>query len=94
MLTVVTFRVTFTKRNIINLFSAVTVFSVSDTEPVKNTWTKALQKLCCQIEVSFIVESFLIGKPWSSQQIHVRSLELPSYIIMLMSSLRDNQIPL
>ena len=26
---------------------------------------KTFQNLCCQIEVSFILDSFLIGKPWS-----------------------------
>ena len=52
-----------------------------------NTWTKTLQNLCCQIEVSFIVDSFLIGKPWNFQQIHVISLELSNYTVMLISPL-------
>ena len=30
---------------------------------VENSWTKTLQNLRCQVEVSFIVESFLKGKP-------------------------------
>ena len=49
--------------------SALTPFAVIYTEPVENTWTKTLQNLCCQIEVSFILESFLIGKPRSFQRI-------------------------
>ena len=50
-------------------------------------YTKTLQNFCCQIEVSFIIKSFLIGKPWNFRQIHVRSLELPNYTIMLLSPL-------
>ena len=51
------------------------VFSVSYIEFVGNTFTKTLQNLCCQTELTFIVESFSIGKIWNFQQIHVRSLD-------------------
>ena len=34
--------------------SVLIVFAVSYTEPVEKTWTKTLQNLCCQIELSFI----------------------------------------
>ena len=57
------------------------------TELVKNAWTKTLHNLCCQIKMSFVVESFLIGKPEDFRQISVRSLELPNYIIVFFSPL-------
>ena len=60
---------------------------MSYTEPVEETCTKALQNLDCQIEVSFIVEYFQIVKPWNFQQVHVRSLELTNYTVMLLPSL-------
>ena len=34
--------------------SVLIAFAVSYTEPVEKTWTKTLQNLCCQIELSFI----------------------------------------
>ena len=37
---------------------------------------KTLQNLRLQIEISFIVESFLTGKHWSLQHICVKPLEL------------------
>ena len=40
----------------------IAAFAVSHIQPVENAWTKTLQNNCCQIEVSFIAESFLIGK--------------------------------
>ena len=34
--------------------SVLIAFAVSYTEPVEKNWTKTLQNLCCQIELSFI----------------------------------------
>ena len=51
--------------------SIVTTFAVRYTELFENIWTKTLQNFFSQIEVSFILESFLIGKPKNFQQIHV-----------------------
>ena len=69
------------------LIAVFIVFAVSYTEPVEITWTKTLHNLYCQIEESFIVESFLIEKTWNFQQIYVRSLELLNYSIILLATL-------
>ena len=61
------------------LISVLIVFAVNHTEPAEKTCTGALQNLGCHIEIPFIVESFVIGKPCSFQQIHVRSRELLNY---------------
>ena len=71
-LTTVAFRVTFQKRNITSwLFGSkiplLLFLAVSYTQRVENNWTETLQNLCCQIELSFLVESFLIEKPSSFQ---------------------------
>ena len=90
-LTTVAFRATLKNKNIIgSLFNfkfLLLLLLLWVTQPLENTYTKTLQNFFCQIEVSFIVESFLIGKPWNFRQIHVRSLELSNYTIMLLSPL-------
>ena len=90
-LTTVAFRATLKNKNIIgSLFNfkfLLLLLLLWVTQPLENTYTKTLQNFFCQIEVSFIVESFLIGKPWNFRQIHVRSLELANYTIILLSPL-------
>ena len=42
----------------------------------RKSWTKTLENFRCQIEVPFIVKSFLVGKTLNLQQFCVKSLEL------------------
>ena len=68
-------------------------FSVSYIEFVGNTFTKTLQNLCCQTEMTFIVESFSIGKIWNFQQIHVKSLDCQIILYSSCHLSHDNQTP-